>query len=136
MPETIDSLKFTLVNDGTAPLDSAFALVPLPFCMLHTVKARLELGGSMANGKVIVFDGNPLTDGDEGLLYDSGVVAWTPSGSTVSVADALQPIMPITSNFAADPATGERLPGAVVVVSPTVATGAWTVVVRLTVSRG
>jgi hypothetical protein len=136
MPETIGSLEFTLVNDGTTPLDSVVAVLPLPYTWLHTVKARLDVGGTLANGMIRIFDGIPPTHGDESILYDSGVVAWTADAVTISVADALLPKMPITSNFSVDPVSGDPINGALLVVTPTVATGAWTVVVRLTVSKG
>ena len=46
MPETIDSLEFTLTD--AAP----FVLLPLPYFLLHTIKAREEAGGLMTMGKL------------------------------------------------------------------------------------
>jgi len=135
MPVAIDSLEFTMVNDGSAPLDAVVAVLPLPYFWLHTIKARLELGGLLADGSVAIFDGNPTVGNHEAILYDSGVVTWTPSANDTSVDDALVPVMPVTANFAIDPFTGERVKGAILLVVPTVATGAWTVNIRLTISR-
>jgi hypothetical protein len=126
----VDSLEFTLTD--AAP----YAVLPVPYLLLNTVKARLALGGLLSNGSVRIFDGNPTAAAEETILYDSGVVAWTASATTGSVADVLSPTMPITSNFAADPISGDPQDGAILVLTPTVATGPWSVIVRLTTSRG
>ena len=94
----------------------------------------------MTTGQVRIFDQADLALGpkDEALLYDSGVVAWTPSGTSVSVADAIVPAMPLTSNFQTDVSAGpsvEKTNKPIIIVTPTAATGAWTVTVRITTSR-
>ena len=112
MPEAIDSIELTFVNDGSIPLNSVALLVPIRTAMLHTVRARMDVGGTMTTGQVRIFDQADLALGpkDEALLYDSGVVAC--AGPSV-----------------------EKTNKPIIIVTPTAATGAWTVTVRITTSR-
>lgn len=137
MPGTVTSIQLTFNSVVGSPTDTVVLFIPQQWGFIHTVKARLEAGGLMTEGKVIVVDADP-TSGvpDEAILYDSGTVGWIASAEVTSVADALVPPMPLTSNFATDPS----LPGnpltlkPIIAVVPSLATGVWTVVVRITVS--
>ena len=136
MPQTIDSLELVFVNDGVSPQDPVFVKVPIvDYSWLHTVKARMQTGGAMTLGKLVITDYETLPAPDEAILYDSGTVTFTPSDTQVSVADALVPKMPLTSNFQRNPNNGQRTHAPYAVLYPSSATGAWTVRVRLTISR-
>jgi len=136
MPETIDSLELVFVNDGVSPQNPVFVKVPIvDYSWLHTVKARLQTGGAMTIGKIVITDHVTLPAPDEAILYDSGTVTFTASDTQVSIADALVPKMPLTSNFQRNPQDGKRTHAPYAVLYPSSATGAWTVRARLTVSR-
>ncbi len=141
MPEAVDSIQLTFVNPGVSPTDSVVLEVPFAMGFLHTVKARMDPGGLMTTGQIRIYDQADIAFGnkDEAMLYDSGVVAWTASPSDTSVADALVPPMPLTSNFQTLPPNPAGNVGKsykpVIAITPTLASGAWTVTVRLTTSR-
>mgnify|MGYP003627969516 CR=1 FL=1 len=129
MPETIDSLEFTLTDV------TPFVWLPLPYFFLHTIKAREEAGGLMTMGKLRILDG--LSGGDEAVVYDSTDVPWTASTEATSISDSWLGGVPITSNYSTG-FTAAAIPtgAALLILTETAATGAWSVVVRLTISRG
>ena len=138
MPGTVDSIQMTFNSVVGTPTDTVIMFAPIRSGMLHTVQARLEVGGLLTEGKVVMADADPSLGGipDETILYNSGTVGWVADPEATSVADALVPPMPLTSNFT----TEFTVPGnprafkPIIAVVPSIATGAWTVSVRLTVS--
>jgi hypothetical protein len=140
MPGTVDSIQMTFNSIVGTPTAAVFLDVPIRSGMLHTVQARLEVGGLMTEGKVVMADASsfyvlvgPVPG--EAILYDSGTVGWVASNEATSVADALVPPMPLTSNFTTFDVVGEPPKNKpFMAVIPSIATGAWTVSVRLTVS--
>jgi len=142
MPGTVDSIQMTFNSVVGTPTDTVIMFAPIRSGMLHTVQARLEVGGLLTEGKVVMVDADPSLGGipDEAILYNSGTVGWVADAEATSVADALVPPMPLTSNFTTEMAGGVPVPGnprafkPIIAVVPSIATGAWTVSGRLTVS--
>jgi len=139
MPGTVDSIQMTFNSVVGTPTDAVIMYAPIRSGVLHTVQARLEVGGLLTEGKVVVVDTDMSLGGvlpDEAMLYNSGNVVWVAAADATSVADALVPPMPLTSNFTTEIAVpgNPRAFKPMVAVIPSIATGAWTVSVRLTVS--